>query len=174
MAREVYNLERVNMVSIDYERYNYDCYNFYEAYKDTDFNLLDKERIPFIKEQSINLQYYINGRLRTLDPSRYTPGLYKLEIHRQYLNRIKSCSRDYGVVNKAEELALLVFALDPNFDAYIIHKTSNTKDEIEKKLKDKFGFIDLNFNVIETSIYNKMSVRERHKIKLKIEEKEFN
>lgn len=174
MAGIVRDFRRSDLISIDYERYNHDCNSFYEAYKNIDFNLLDKERIPFLKEQSINLQYYVNGRLRVLNTNRYTKELYKLELHRQYLCRIKSCSREYGVKNKVEELALLVLSIDPNFDAYIIQQTSNTREEIENKLKEKFGFVDFNLNIIERNIYNKISVRERHKIKLKIQENQFD
>lgn len=170
----IYNKEHAFDVNCDYSRFNCDYSIFWKSYKDTDMDEINKERIPYLQSQSIELNKYINRKIHNFNNKRrYTVETYSLDVYRIYLNRILMASHVYGVKNKAEALALLVLSIDPEFDAYIIFKTSNKKEEVNKRLKQKFGFIDENIIKIEQQLYNKMAVKEKHIIKLKIQEGEY-
>ncbi len=170
-----YNKERVFDTVCDYSRFKSDYSSFWKNYMNTNMEELSKDRIPYLKEQGLELKKYVDSKIYNFsNKRRYTIDTYNLDVYRQYLNRVLMASHVYGALNKAEALAILVFGIDPDFDAYVIYKTSNTKEQVDNKLKEQFGFADENLIRIEQQIYNKIAVKEKHIIKLRIIEGEYN
>lgn len=159
------------------ESFKTDYTSFYEHYSNADFSELTKERVEYLKSQREALILDIK-RSKYKDVELYSKNygnnIVNIFEYKLYLNKIKTSSYLYGTLNDAEDLALFAFAVDPEFDAYVIQKTANTTKEAEKQLTERFGFYDPNLIKIETRIYSKLSVREKHKLKIKVDQKAFN
>lgn len=144
---------------------NSEIKSFYSKFDKNDFNKINYLRIIKLQKASIELNQYYNNDSITI---KRTIKYIKL------MNNIKINPSLYGAKNKAEEYILFMFSVDPEFDAYIIQKTSNTKKEIESKMKKQFGVFDIRLFLIEKYFIKYFATKKfKEEVNQKVLIKEF-
>lgn len=151
---------------------NYVYYNlqnninsFYSSIKKQKFNELTKEEILRLKKESFELNNFFN----------YTINSNKRNIsYVRVMEKIKSNTKKYNLDTGAKQLILLMFSVDPNFEALKIYGEFNKIEDIKKKMQSTFGVYDLNLIKIENLFLKYFCSKEtKNKINEEIEKRVF-
>lgn len=95
----------------------------------------------------------------------YTDTQSELTITEKYIkvmNTVKTNPKTYGAETQAERYLLFMFAVDPTFEAAIIHASLNKTDEIKEEMFNKFGVYDSKLIMLE-KYYIKRFLSEKKK-----------
>lgn len=147
--------------------YNFksDMNSFYEKFNEIKCNELTLKKIIEIIKTSKELNTFFNNQ--NID-------LWKIEKYIKIMNNIKTNPKKFNVTNSSEKLLLLMFAVDPEFEAAIIYGECNTTKEIKTKFKNKFGLYDPNLIKIENYfIKHFLSTKQKENIQKEIEKRAF-
>ena len=130
-----------------YDWFINDIKAFYENLGIINFKTITSKRLEELKEIGLKLNKTIlnNDHLGITFPKRYAKIMEKLRISPQVLN----------INTKDEMAAVLIYAVDPEFEAYTYLQESNKIQELKTKMTNKYGVFDtilikLEKNYIET------------------------
>lgn len=136
-----------------------DLTSFYNSFHDLNVNGINDDKINDIKQNSKELNYFYEGSFTGL-----TKGLRYIKV----INKIKTNPKKYNLTNSTEKLLMLMFAVDPNFEAIKIHNEYNTVNDSRVAMENYFGLYDKNLIKIEIW-YIKNILDEESKILLEEE-----
>jgi len=148
------------MSTYTYYSFNTSYNSFYKSNK-LNFSTITDEKIKYLKEQAklINL-FFDNKEAGQNRVFRYIKIMDRLNtvcgpnIHPKAKFRTES---------QEEKFLLFIFAVDPEFEAAIIHLSENTKAAIRGKLNAYFGVYDPNLAKIELKVIKQILKNEQKK-----------
>lgn len=118
---------------------SYDINNFYKNFKGTNFKGITAKKILEIRILSKYFNNYFNNDDILDKTIKYTI----------IMNNIKSRKNQLKLNNEAEKYILLMYSVDPTFEAFKIYGECNKIDEIKEKMKKYLGIYDQNLILIE-------------------------
>lgn len=142
-----------------YDKYGYnikmDLNSFYNSFHELKIENIDYSKIDEIKQSSKELNYFYESK---------STDLFKSNRYIKILNKIKT----NPIGNPTEKLLMLMFAVDPSFEAIKIYNEHNKINEIRFAIEKHFGVYDPNLIKIE-KWYIKNILDEESKISLEEE-----
>lgn len=120
------------------ETINRDISNFYKNMKGTSFKGITAKKILEIKILSKYFNNYFNNDI-----------LNKTIKYTIIMNNIKTRKNQLKLNTEAEKYILLMYSVDPTFEAFKIYGECNKIDEIKEKMKNFLGIYDQNLILIE-------------------------
>lgn len=117
-----------------------DLRSFYTTFNNLKINEVNFDKLNEIKEEAKKLNYFYEGKFSNLMKSvKYT----------RVLNRIKTNPKGFNLTNSTEILLMVMFSIDPNFEAIKIHNEYNKISETKFAMEKHFGIYDSNLIKIE-------------------------
>lgn len=117
-----------------------DLNSFYNSFHDLEIEDINVDKINEIKQKSEELNYFYEGEF-----SNFSKGVRYVKV----LNKIKTNPKKYNLTNSTEKLLMLMFAVDPSFEAIKIHNEFNKIDDARFDMEKYFGIFDKNLIKIE-------------------------
>ena len=141
--------------------------SFYKNFKNTSFKEISGRKLIELKSFSKELNSLFNNQnVKEFRISRYI----------KVMNKIKTNPKAFNIetTSDAEKYLLFMFAIDPEFEIYIIHNSENRKSQIKEKIENKFGLYDPYLLAIEKFyIKNFLPQEKRIEINKKIIERSY-
>lgn len=118
----------------------YSMNSFYQNINGTNFKGITAKKILEIKILSKQFYNYFNNENINFDK------------HIKYtfiMNNIKIRKRQFNLNSEAEKFILLMYSVDPTFEAFKIYGECNKIEEVKEKMRNFFGIFDQNLIIIE-------------------------
>lgn len=146
-------------------------YTFYKDFNN-DINNVSNIDINNIIEKSKTLNNLYNSQ--SFKPTKLQRYIKIMEyIHSNYRENFPTNSK-FSTTSILEKMLLLVFSVDPEFEAFIIYSSENTIKEIKIKMEHKFGIYDKNLIKVEKFfIQNLLDIKKQNEIYEEIDKRAF-